>query len=186
LRPLSRWRWLGPDHPDTLASRIALAAAFEALGCWSDAEALRRENLARHREVEKPDGPLVAGDLVDLGRKLMQQARSAAAEALLRVCLAIREKAIPDDWRRFWAMSLLGGSHLNQGKYVEAEPLVVAGYEGIKAREAKVPAANKPRLADAAARGLRLYKAWGKPEQARSWALKVSPATLPADVFAKP
>jgi serine/threonine protein kinase len=177
---------LGPGHPDTLTSRIALAATYEALGCWPDAEALRRENLARRRAVEKPDSPIVAADLVDLGHNLMQQAKSSEAEPLLRICLAIPEKAIPDDWRRFWAMSLLGGSLLDQGKYVEAEPLVVAGYEGLKAREAKIPAVSKPRLLDAAGQGVRLYKAWGKPEQARSWAEKAVPAALPADVFARP
>ena len=29
---------------------------------------------------------------------------------MLRECLAIREKAMPDDWLRFNAMSLLGGA----------------------------------------------------------------------------
>ena len=104
----------------------------------------------------------------------------------MRTCLAIREKAMPDDWRRFWAMSLLGGSLRDQGKYVEAEPLLVAGYEGIKARESKMPSAGKPRLLDAARGVVRLYKAWDKPELARSWSEKISPAALPADVFAEP
>jgi hypothetical protein len=50
----------------------------------------------------------------------------------LRACLAIREKKLPDDWRRFNAQSLLGGSLLGQQKYAEAEPLLVQGYEGMK------------------------------------------------------
>ncbi len=36
-------------------------------------------------------------------------------------------------------MSLLGGALLGQGRYAEAEPLVIGGYEGMKAREAKIP-----------------------------------------------
>jgi serine/threonine protein kinase len=177
---------LGFDHPDTMTSRIALAAAYEALGRWADAEGLRRENVAYRRTHEKPDSRLLAGDLVDLGRNLVQQRKSSAAEPLLRMCVAIREKAIPDDWRRFWAMSLLGRALLDQGKFAEAEPLVVGGYEGLKAREAKIPAASKPLLLDAAFWVVRLYEASGRPEQARSWAKKVGLAELPAEVFSKP
>jgi tetratricopeptide (TPR) repeat protein/tRNA A-37 threonylcarbamoyl transferase component Bud32 len=177
---------LGAGHPDTLTSRVGLAAAYEALGRWADAEALRRENLARRRAGEKLDSLLLAGDLVELGRILVQQGKSSQAEPLLRECVAIRDKAIPDDWRRFFATSLLGRALLDQGQYMEAEPLVVAGYEGLKAREAKIPAASKRRLFDAAEEAVRLYEAWGKPEQARSWAAKVGLADLPAEVFAKP
>jgi hypothetical protein len=35
-------RVLGAGHPDTLTRRIGLAAAYEALGRWAAAEALRR------------------------------------------------------------------------------------------------------------------------------------------------
>jgi serine/threonine protein kinase/tetratricopeptide (TPR) repeat protein len=177
---------LGSDHPDTLTSRIALAGAYESLGRWADAEVLRRENLAHLRAREKPDSPRVAGDLVDLGHNLIEQGKNSEAEPILRECLAIREKAIPNDWRRFWAMSLLGRALLEQGKFAEAEPLVVAGYDGLKARQAKMLAANKPRLFDAAGHVVRLYEARGKPELARSWAQKAGVGDLPAEVFAKP
>jgi hypothetical protein len=177
---------LGPGHPDTLTSRIGLAAAFEALDRWADAEVLRRENLALRRGAGKPDTLLVAGDLVELGRDLVREGKSSEAEPLLRECVAIREKAIPDDWRRFFAMSLLGHALLDQGRYMEAEPLLVAGYEGMKAREARIPAVSKPHLRDAAVQVVRLYKAWGNPGRARSWAAKVGAAKLPADVFVKP
>ena len=61
------------------------------------------------------------------------------AEPLLRECLAIRTKTQPDVWSTFSTQSLLGGSLLGQGKFAEAEPLVVSGYEGLKAREARIP-----------------------------------------------
>ena len=48
---------------------------------------------------------------------------------------------IPDDWLTFNARSLLGGSLLGQKKYAEAEPLLLSGYEGMKQREDKIPAA---------------------------------------------
>ena len=95
-------------------------------------------------------------------------------------------EGVPDDWSRFNTMSQLGGSLLGQGRYAEAEPLVVPGYEGMKAREAKIPAPGKPRLAEAAVRVVRLYEAWGKPEQAAAWKAKLGLTDLPADVFARP
>jgi tetratricopeptide (TPR) repeat protein len=176
---------LGAGHPDTFSSRIGLAAAYEALGRWADAEALRRETLSRRRAGGTLDPLVLAGDLVELSRDLVQQGKSVQAEPLLRECVAIRDKAIPDDWRRFFAMSLLGRALLDQARYVEAEPLVVAGYEGMKAREIKIPATSKPHLRDGATQVVRLYEAWGKPAQARSWAAKVGRAELPVDVFQK-
>jgi eukaryotic-like serine/threonine-protein kinase len=71
-------------------------------------------------------------------------------------------------------------------KFAEAEPLIVAGYERIKAREAKIPVPDKPNLAEAAARVVRLYEAWGKPAEATKWKARLGLADLPADVFARP
>jgi tetratricopeptide (TPR) repeat protein/tRNA A-37 threonylcarbamoyl transferase component Bud32 len=177
---------LGAGHPETLASRNGLAGTLEALGRWVDAEALRRRNLALRRAGDKVDSLLLAGDLAELSRDLVQLGKSSEAESLLRECVAIREKAIPDDWRRFFGMSLLGRAISDQGRYAEAEPLVVSGYEGLKAREAKIPAVSKVHLSNAAAQLVRMYNAWGKPDQAREWAAKVGRADLPSDVFAKP
>jgi tetratricopeptide (TPR) repeat protein len=177
---------LGAGHPDTFTSRTGLAAAYEALGRWPEAEALRRENVALRRAAKRPDKLLLAGDLVELSRVLVRQAMGSQAEPLLRECVAIRDKAIPDDWRRFFAMSLLGRALLDQARYVEAEPLLVAGYEGLKARESRLPAASKPHVLDASAQVVRLYEAWGKREQADSWAAKVGLAELPIDVFKRP
>jgi hypothetical protein len=70
----------------------------------------------------------------------------------------------------FNTRSMLGGALLGQGKYVEAEPLVTAGYEGMKASEEAIPAPfRSARLSEAAGQVLRLYEASGKPEQAAAW-----------------
>jgi hypothetical protein len=80
-------------------------------------------------------------------------------------------------------MSQLGGALLGQGKFVEAEPLVVQGYEGMKARAAKIPSAGRPRLSEAALRVVQLYESWGKPDQARVWKERLGLADLPPNVF---
>ena len=53
-----------------------------------------------------------------------------------RECLLIREKTEPDAWTTFNTKSLLGGSLLGQKNYSGAEPLLLAGYEGMQEREA--------------------------------------------------
>jgi hypothetical protein len=174
----------GPDHPNTLATTNSLAAAHESLGRWVDAEPLRRDVLARRRRTTKPDSPFLASDLNGLGGNLLKQSKWSEAEALLRECLAIRETKFPDDWSRFNAMSLLGGALLGQGKYAEAEPLVVPGYEGMKARAAKIPAQNRPLLSEAAERVVRLYEGWGKADRATAWKARLGLTDLPQDVFA--
>jgi serine/threonine protein kinase len=174
----------GLDHPHALRSRNHLANAYEALGRWAEAEALRRDALARRRRREKPDSPHLADDLDGLGRNLLQQGRWSEAESSLREGLAISEKAIPDEWRRYSTMSQLGGALLCQGRHAEAEPPIVQGFEGMKAREPRIPAYGKIRLREGAERVVRLYEAWGKPEEATAWKARLGLTDLPADVFA--
>jgi hypothetical protein len=106
------------------------------------------------------------------------------AEPLLRACLAIQTKKAPDEWRTFETRSLLGASLLGQKKYAEAEPLLLQGYEGMKAREAKIPAPSKKNLAEAVARIIQLYDAWGKKDRARAWRNVPQPA--PAGLWPEP
>src|SRR5207237_2499228 len=100
--------------------------------------------------------------------------------------LAIREKAMSDDWARYDAMSLLGGALLGQGRHAEAEPLIVPGYEGMRAREARIAVPAKGSLREAAERLVRLYEDWSRPDQASRWKAKLGMPDLSADLFARP
>jgi tetratricopeptide (TPR) repeat protein len=177
---------LGPVHPYTLADRNSLAAAYESLGRWDEAEGLYRATLAGRRQVVPPGGPLLAADLVALGHHLVERSRCSDAEPILREALAIREQATPDDWGRYDAMSLLGGSLLGQGRSAEAEPLLVAGYEGMRAREARIAVPDQSRLREAAERVVDLYEAGNRPETAAEWKTRTGLPDLPADVFTPP
>jgi hypothetical protein len=97
----------------------------------------------------------------------------------LREILVIRQKKQPDTWTTFYTQSQLGASLLGQKRYAEAEPLLLAGYEGMKQREAKIPAQVKVRLTEALERLVQLYDAWGKPEQAKEWRQKLEAARPP-------
>jgi tetratricopeptide (TPR) repeat protein/tRNA A-37 threonylcarbamoyl transferase component Bud32 len=177
---------LGPDHPDTLASRTNLAGAYQSLGQWSEAERLNRDTIRRRRMLVASDSPLLAEDLAALARSLLEQSRWSEAELPLRECSVIREQADPGNWSRYETMSLLGEALLGQGRYAEAELLVVDGYEGIKAREVRIMAPERYRLREAAVRVVRLYEAWGKMDQAAAWKAKLGLSDLPANVFARP
>ena len=61
-------------------------------------------------------------------------------------------------------MALLG-----QKRYAEAEPLLVAGYEGMGRQLPKIPPRFRGRLPEAADRLVDLYAAWGKPDEAARW-----------------
>ena len=91
------------------------------------------------------------------------------ALAVLRDCLAGRQKQLPDSWLTFNTQSLLGGALLGQKKYAEAEPLLVKGYEGMKAREKNIPAQGIIRIAEALDRLIELYTALNKPDEAKKW-----------------
>jgi hypothetical protein len=129
---------------------------------------------------------LLASAIASLGLNLLTQTKWSQAEPLLRESLAIREKAVPDDWTRFNAMSLLGAALCGQGRYAEAERFVVPGYEGMTARAGKIPVSGKPRLAEAALRVVQLYESWGKIEPAAAWKQHLGLADLPPQVFARP
>ena len=81
----------------------------------------------------------------------------------------------------FYTKSLLGGSLLGQKKYAEAEPLLLAGYEGMKQREGKIPPIFKFRLTEAIERLVQLYEVTGKKDKADEWRKK-----LPVARSAKP
>jgi eukaryotic-like serine/threonine-protein kinase len=83
-------------------------------------------------------------------------------------------------------MSLVGGALLGQGRYAEAEPLIVQGYEGMKARESRIIVPERLRLREAAGRVVRLCKEGNKPDQETAWKSKLGMPDLPAEVFARP
>jgi tetratricopeptide (TPR) repeat protein len=176
----------GSDGALTIDLTRDLAFLLDRTGRLDEAEMLLRELIPRQRARFRADSPTLADLLAIFGTNLLKQRKWAESEPVLRQCLAIRARAIPDDWRRFNTMSQLGGALLGQGRYAEAEPLVVEGYEGLKARAAKIPGPGKPRLPEAAERVIRLYEDWGKPEQAAVWKAKLGMPDLPADVFARP
>jgi hypothetical protein len=110
-----------------------------------------------------------AGIQALLGDCLLRQNQLGQAESLLRACVTTREKKDADGWETFWSKALLGAALAGQEKHAEAEPLLLAGLEGLIQRAARIPAPDRWVLGDARNRLVRLYEAWGKPEKAAAW-----------------
>jgi serine/threonine protein kinase len=176
---------LGSDHPLALTSRRNLAVAYEALGWLSKAESLVRDVLARRRKAAPLDTASLASDLKQLGRSLLAQGRFSEAEPPMRQCLTIFETSAADDWTRYDALSMLGAALLGQERYAEAESALVAGYEGLKTREMRIPMPDRSHLDEAAERVVRLYEEWNKPHDATIWKTRVGMRDLPSMVFAR-
>ena len=166
-----------------------LAAANAAAGRFTNAVAVEQEAIAvtQSEDDKKYYAAMVKlyqsntpyrdhGLLAEHTLALLEQGKFAAAEPLARECLALREIMIPDDWRTFNARSMLGGSLLGQKKYAEAEPLLLSGYEGLKQREDKIPAAGNMRPREALQRLVQLYEETGRPELAAQWKKLLAPS----------
>lgn len=77
---------------------------------------------------------------------------------------------------------MLGGSLLVQKKYAESEPLLLKGYEGIKAREKTIPPQGSTRIPEALDRLIQLYTETNKPEEVKKWPEKASRLRFPVTV----
>jgi WD40 repeat protein len=164
----------GGEHPHAIGAKMLLGLCLARQDKWAEAKPILRQMIDAYREQVGANDPRLAGTLGNLGLELIGMGQWAQAEPYARECLAIREKTQPDEWSTFNARSILGGSLLGQKKFAEAEPLIVSGYEGLKAREARIPPAGKPRLEEAAERTVKLYEAWGKPEKAADWRARLA------------
>jgi serine/threonine protein kinase/lipopolysaccharide biosynthesis regulator YciM len=165
---------LNLDHPDTLQSMHSLACAYLRSGKPDHALPLLKEVVERRKSRLGDDHPETLTAMDSLGELLVTMGQPTQAEPVLRTRLLLREKKDPDGWNPFQTQSLLGTALLGQQKYAEAEPLLLAGHQGLNARQAKIPPADKPRLAEAGERVVRLYDGWGKPEEAAKWRVKLA------------
>jgi hypothetical protein len=142
--------------------------------------------VAAQRKRSKPDDPGFTGLLAQVSRDLLKCEQFATAEDMLRECLTIREKTQPDAWTTFDTQSMLGGALLGQKKYPEAEPLLLKGYEGMKAREKSIPPQGSTRIPEAVDRLIDLYTATNKPDEVKKWQAERAKYPTPKEVAPPP
>jgi tetratricopeptide (TPR) repeat protein/predicted Ser/Thr protein kinase len=164
---------LGAEHPDTLLTMNNLglfythqpekyAAAEEML--TQTAQARARVLGAAHRDTLE--------SWVQTAMAQMLQKKFAAAETTLRpVCNSYVEAKL-DVWQRYSCQVLLGECLVAEKRYSEAEPILLAGYDEMRQREASIPAVSRPNINLAAGWLVRLYTEQGKPDLAEQWKKK--------------
>ncbi|MBX7106706.1 MAG: tetratricopeptide repeat protein, partial [Gemmataceae bacterium] len=176
---------LGPDHPDTRSpesNRTFVRRLLDSPERYQHAREVRgekhRDTLLALRDVgqlniatgqtDQAESQLVEV-LAGLSTTGPEDPVRAFTVGLVQSCLAIREKTQPDAWATFNTQSMLGEALLSQKKYVDAEPLLLKGYEGMKAREKTIPPQGSPRIPEALDRLVKLYTATNKPDELKKY-----------------
>jgi hypothetical protein len=132
----------------------------------SEAEALARDGLAMGKRRLSDKHPGVINSTYILASVLCEQDRPVEAAELCGELLAILEKELPGNWQTLAIKSLLGHCLLSQSNYVQAEPLLVDGYEGLVQARTEIPAYRRYWVDDALKRLVRLYEITNRPEKA--------------------
>jgi eukaryotic-like serine/threonine-protein kinase len=166
---------LPAGHPDIAISLRNLADLYATQGKTNEAVPLLREVLESSRAALPKDSPELAGQLATVSLTLLTLKAWDEAEPLIHEALTIREKVQPDAWTTFNTKSMLGGALLGQKKFAESEPLLLAGYEGLKQRETTIPEQSKVlRLPEALERLVQLYTDWHTAEPDKGYDAKAA------------
>jgi serine/threonine protein kinase/Tfp pilus assembly protein PilF len=170
-------RLLGEEHPDTLNTTHNLAILYVNEGRYAEAEPLATRTAEIRRRVLGEEHPDTVRSANHLGLLFLNVGRYEQAESLLRAALKGYEKVAPESWEQYNCQSLLGASVTGQERYQEAEPFVVAGYEGLVQRRAAIPPANASVLDHAGQRLIQLYRGWGRTDKLAEWERRLKTGT---------
>jgi serine/threonine protein kinase len=159
----------GSNDVDAFYSRETLASIYERENKYPAAEALLRD---ADREA---DGALGASNRDGftvkqiLAANLLHQGKCAEALPLAREANERWKKDKSDSWQRFASQSVLGEALVCTKDFSNAEPLLLNGYNGLKAHASRMPAHEKVQIRQAAERLASLYAAWNRPADAQKW-----------------
>lgn len=152
----------GHDSPFVSTSLMNLAEVLVDKHAYGEARELYTQALSMDRKLLGDQHPFIAADIASLGEVLILQGESQKAASLLNEALSIPEERLAADSKfRARAQSALGAILTAQGRYAEAEKMLTRAYAILSVQEK----ASK-RTALTLQRLIRLYEAWGKPEEA--------------------
>jgi eukaryotic-like serine/threonine-protein kinase len=160
---------LGNEDHNTLNVMDNLAKQYREQRKFELAVPLFEESLEGKRRVFGNEHPSTLNTVHNLGTCYLAAGDPDKAMPLLRESFLVRQKNALNDWFTFNAQSVLGGCLCAERKYNEAEPLLVAGYEGMKQRETAIPPTSRIKLPETLERLVQLYAAWEKPDEAAKW-----------------
>ncbi len=154
---------LGDDSSSVAAISRDLGRVYFLKGNYHDAETQYRKALDLSLKFFPREHPIPVAVKAALGLTLTRLGRPAKGEPLLREALTIRKKLLPNENVLIpFTESALGECLTAEKRYSEAEPLLIHSYNGLKA---KLDGGDR-RAIEARERLVKLYEAWGKPNQA--------------------
>jgi len=162
----------GAEHLNVATATTYLGVLYQDEGKNDLAEQTLTEALALDRKRLQPGELVTRTCLTALARLRLAQQRYGEAESMLHEAMSGTGNQNLQLWDTFERQSLLGASLAGQGKYAEAEPLLIAGFEGLKKLSPAISV--DAGLPEAGQRLVRLYSAWGKPEKAGEWRLRLA------------
>jgi len=163
----TQWRLFDlPDSVYRYGLERAMVRYLEEAGDPAEVERFLLHNLERRRTMREPDDPLIGFSHLLLGRYHLAHDRPDRAEDHYRQAVEQYRKRLPaDDWRVGRATGELGDAILRQGRFDDAEELVLRSIEILAAD----PRASTGDRGEAIGRALLLYEGWGKPEEVEAW-----------------
>jgi tetratricopeptide (TPR) repeat protein/tRNA A-37 threonylcarbamoyl transferase component Bud32 len=154
---------LGEDSPEVARTLNNMGMVYRGAGQLEQAEEALRQALAGMERAYGPDHPDVAASHWSLAYVLWGRGKLDEAEAELRAAVAIAERVYPENSAGRAAYDLpLGNLLAERGRFADAEPLVRSAHAAFLATEGS----DGPRTTEAAAWLVKLYDAWGRPDDA--------------------
>jgi serine/threonine protein kinase len=160
-------RLLGEDNVEVVRASILYGTCLGSAGRLAEAEALfDRVGPVLHRLPASDSGLLVAQ--TQYGLVLLKLGKLAKAEPAWREVAELRRQKLGrGHWLIGEAETMLGVCLVGQGRYAEAEPVLLSGHKTMAS--AWFPPAPAATIGLARQTLATLYDRWGKPEQAAAW-----------------
>jgi eukaryotic-like serine/threonine-protein kinase len=162
-------RVLGEAHTDTLMSMQYLGGIYFREGKYAAAEAMLAKALPLRQRVLGVEHADTLRTEVLLGHTLVASRKYGDARPLLDHAVAAYARSTPDTRERWEAAAVLGMCLTGQGRYADAERLLVDGYRQLARlpESASVSGELSPQQLKRSIH--QLYEKWGKPEKAAEW-----------------
>ena len=172
----------GPDHPETLDTQAKLGVVYRDAGRVADAIPLLEDVHQKGRKH-----PVLAWVGNALLTAYVQAGKKAEATALVTAQVAAaRKQFLADSLPLAAALADVGKALLDAKAYADAEPLLLAGYEGAKKHTSQVSPRGRSNLMSTLERLVRLYDAWDKPDEAAKWRKELEAQKTAAEPAVKP
>ncbi len=167
-----RRRLVGDDHPRLASAVYNLATLLHRdLNRLEDAEVLYRQAVETFRRTAGEDHPSMGYYKMGLGRILTDLGRPQEAEPLLREVLALFHRLGPEGRGAASARSALAAALIGQGRYDEAERLLLDSLPVLRAK-----LGDDHRITVRALRRLvTVYESTGRPRDAETYRALLAP-----------